>query len=729
MLIISIILVRSLHTELETAAVNRQTILAKSSGQRFNDLLETKINSVITQSQDTDIINLDGDKAKVKLLQYVNQDSDILGLTLADNTGRVKVAIRNSQISLELGNLRSTEAFKVVTQRSNEVSIGEISYDSGNPTMQVVVPLISFGKLGDKNLTSTEAVVRRFGSDITGLMVVEYSLSNIWGSILRGAPGTSGSSYIVNAAGKLIAHPDSGRAKSNPDLKNVGQVAKFLDSPKAFGVPTFTQSPDNTEVLSAHYPIARTGWAVITQEPQATIFAPSNKIAQLATSVFLLATIASIIVSLLFSRNLTRPILSLVAGTSRISEGDLDHQIQVRSNDEIGVLAQRFNDMTSNLKQTISKFRTESTKLNIVLNSVGEGIIAVDNENRIVLANMSAAVLAGKLPTDINGQHFDEVFTLSKNNEPFKINPGSTEVYKDVAYISPSKRIHYIDIFANRVEDDPDGIESIITMRDQTDERDLELMKLDFVSMAAHELRTPITAIRGYLGLILEEKSLMSEKGCESVERAQSSTKQLVGLVSNLLNVSKIENGKLNMIFTKLDWAKAVSSAIGDHKFTADENNIKLSYDGPEDNVWIMADEIAIKEVINNLIANSIHYTAKDGAVVVSMIVQDNEVITHVQDNGIGISPYGMKHLFTKFYRVKGGIASGSGGTGLGLYISKSVVELHNGRIWVESEEGKGSDFAFSLPSYDEVQYEKLTSKQVTGVNKRRGWITKNTTR
>ncbi|MBA2279481.1 HAMP domain-containing protein [Candidatus Saccharibacteria bacterium] len=730
LVVISIIWLRSTHDQLKQAAVNRQNILLSSSAQRLNDALETEINSVITHSQESSVTGLNIDQAKINLMQYANQDSDVLRITLVDNNGNEKIVINNHEFSTSLNNIKSSEEFKVVSQVSNEVSVSDVIYTNEQPRIIIAVPLLSFSKLGDQNLTSAEALARRFGSDVKGALIVDISLDNPFQSVLTSEIGGDGYTYIVDAEGQLIAHPDPELIKNNANLSSVNQVSRFLAAPASIEVPSVTLSEKNSEVLSSHYRIKRTGWAIIGQEPINSIYAPYNQVVRLAVFIIIFAGIVSTLLSLLFSRNLTRPIRSLMAGTYQVAQGNLDLQIAKESKDEIGVLAERFNTMTGNLKQMITNLKTEGTKLNVVLNSVGEGIVATDSLNHVVFANISAAVLAGQLPSDLTGKPFKQIFTLSKNNTPFQVDPNSTEITKEVVFISPNKRLHYLDIFVNKIENDPDGIKNIITLRDQTDERELEMMKLDFVSMAAHELRTPLTAIRGYLSLLkTDANSNFSNNGVQSIERAQSSTDQLAGLISNLLNVSKIERGSLNLSYSKLDWVKTVREALDGHKFSALEKQVTLLYEGPTESVPLLADEISIKEVINNLIANAIHYTPENGRIIISVREEGDKVITSIKDSGLGIPANALSRLFAKFYRVKGGMASGSGGTGLGLYISKSIVELHKGKIWVESEEGQGSTFTFSLPSYNEVQYDELVRTKDMGVNKRRGWITKNTAR
>lgn len=733
LIIVNMVWIRSSRNQLEQAAASRQNIVASGSAQRLHHALESKVDSVVTNSQQSSVTNLRIDEAKQHLAQFSYRDSQITRIALADSSGNELIVIKNNEFSKDLKNVKSSDAFKVVTQLSNEASVGEVNYVNGKPTLTISAPLLPFNRLGDQNLTNSEALARRYGADIKGALIVDIDMSDIWGPILTSDIGSGGYAYIVDAKGQLIAHRDHNLATGAPDVSKIDQVSAFIERSRVRGSSAKTQSEKGAKVLSTHVPVERTGWAVIAQEPLESIFEPANQVTRFALIIYAIVGLTSVLLSLFFSRNLTEPIHRLVSGTSELGQGNFDMQIPIDSNDEIGVLAKRFNAMAGNLKILISNLQTETTKLNVVLDNVGEGIIATDKENRIVLANISAAVLAGTLPTELTGKPFESVFPLTRNNHPFQLKLDATEVYKvykEAVYVSPSKRLHYLDIYSNRMKDNPNNIKFIITMRDQTDERELEMMKLDFVSMAAHELRTPITAIRGYLSLLSRDNSTtLSDQSKQSIERAKSSTSQLVGLISNLLNVTKIERGTLSMALTKIDWPKTVQDILHDHEFGAEEKQIKLTYHGPDEGIFVLADEIAIKEVINNLIANAINHTDPEGNITVEVREESDKVITSVKDDGAGIPPNAMDRLFTKFYRVKGGMASGSGGTGLGLYISRSIVELHKGTIGVKSELDKGSVFSVTLPAFDDIQYKQLQNTETKGLIKRHGWITKDTAR
>lgn len=711
----------SAHDQLEQASIDTQLTALDTNGQRINRYLSSRIERLSTSSREFDLDNLQSEQAVHDLTQYAEQDADIVRIALVDDMGMEQLVVKDEGIDRNARKVTVRDQFAAVAERGEVSSVSTVFFEGEEPRIVVVVPITE-----PQTTTST----KKDSKPRVGALVTELSLKNLWDGVLKSRIGSAGYIYVVDNKGTLIAHPDTDYFEPHKDMRGVEQVNQFLDSPKSGATPITTVSEKNDMVMSSHQPIYSTGWAVIAEESEESIYAPVQHVYRVIMWIFISASLIALFLGLYFSSTLTRPLKALVTGTSDLGQGKLDTRIPILSSDEIGLLAERFNGMADNLKRLVSNLESESTKLNVVLDSVGEAILAVDANNKIVVANVSAAKLAGVQQSTLTGKDLGDVFQLTRNNQPFAVNLRNTDVYKEITYTSPNRRLHYLDIFANRIEDDPDGIASIITLRDLTDERDLEMMKHDFVSMAAHELRTPITAIRGYLDLMaVDKESALSNSTKHSIERARSSTEELVGLINNLLNVSKIEGNTLSMAYGKVNWVSLVKSAIDNHHFGAAEKNITLEYDGPDHKVFIIADEIAIKEVANNLIANAIHYTGEGGKITVGMRVETEQIVTYVQDTGIGIPESAIKRLFTKFFRVKGGMASGSGGTGLGLFISKSIVEMHKGKIWVESIEGKGTTFTFTLPAFDEVQYEAIMSKQAEGVNKRRGWVTKNIAR
>lgn len=231
-------------------------------------------------------------------------------------------------------------------------------------------------------------------------------------------------------------------------------------------------------------------------------------------------------------------------------------------------------------------------------------------------------------------------------------------------------------------------------------EKRLESMQVDFVSMASHELRTPITSLIGYLQTLNDEaRSKLTEEEKSFLDRSLVSAQEILALVNNILNVSKVERGAFSVTLKPLDWSQVLEQVVSENKILASQKNISLELKLPDNLPKVLADQLRITEVLNNLINNAIVYTKAGGSVEVSTQPQEDQIITSVKDNGQGIPKEVMSHLFTKFFRVQGALdkSSSSSGSGLGLYISKSIIDLHHGKIWASSEEGKGSTFSFSL--------------------------------
>ena len=228
--------------------------------------------------------------------------------------------------------------------------------------------------------------------------------------------------------------------------------------------------------------------------------------------------------------------------------------------------------------------------------------------------------------------------------------------------------------------------------------KQLDELKKEFVFIAAHELRTPVTAIKGYLSMILDGLTgEINVKTKEFIQKVMTANERLVQLVNDLLQIARAEAGKLTVQVSAIDVIQPIQEVLSELKPLADEKNIAMKYEVAN---WpkAMADTGRLKEVMVNLIGNAIKYTIGSGVVTIFHETKDKFLITHIKDTGLGISKEAQGKLFEKFYRVQTEQTATITGTGLGLFIVKQIVEKMNGKIWVESEEGKGSVFSFSLP-------------------------------
>lgn len=233
-------------------------------------------------------------------------------------------------------------------------------------------------------------------------------------------------------------------------------------------------------------------------------------------------------------------------------------------------------------------------------------------------------------------------------------------------------------------------------------QQQLENMQVDFVSMTSHELRTPITSLIGYLNTLNQEaRDKLTNDQKEFLDRSIVSAQQILAIVNNILNVSKVERGAFTVSLRPIDLVELIETAVSESKILASQKNILLEFKKPDGSMpKVSADNLRISEVLNNLINNAVTYSQSGGKVEVSIQSDGKQAVTSVVDNGPGIPKEAQPKIFTKFFRVQGALdkSSNSQGSGLGLFISKSIIDLHKGQIWFESEPGKGTTFHFSLP-------------------------------
>lgn len=233
-------------------------------------------------------------------------------------------------------------------------------------------------------------------------------------------------------------------------------------------------------------------------------------------------------------------------------------------------------------------------------------------------------------------------------------------------------------------------------------QQQLESMQVDFVSMTSHELRTPITSLIGYLNTLNQEaRDKLTNDQKEFLDRSIVSAQQILAIVNNILNVSKVERGAFTVSLRAVDLVELIETAVSESKILASQKNILLEFKKPEGSIpKVSADNLRISEVLNNLINNAIIYSQSGGKVEVKVQSDNKQAVTSVVDNGPGIPKEAQPKIFTKFFRAQGALdkSSNSQGSGLGLFISKSIIDLHKGQIWFESEPGKGTTFHFSLP-------------------------------
>lgn len=360
-------------------------------------------------------------------------------------------------------------------------------------------------------------------------------------------------------------------------------------------------------------------------------------------------------------------------------------------------------DEIDQLKNLSANLALERDKLSFVISTMQDPVIVLDFSGAIVVFNQAAEEITGISGREALGKKLDELIKFKLLDSEFNFNSLVNSQQKPTALSFRKNGTSEVEVepFLKKIVlPESSEVQYVLTLRNLTKEKELDKLRLNFVTIAAHELRTPITYIRGYLSFLLETaKKKLSPEEQSFLEKSYVGTNNLSALTENLLTVSNIQTKTLAFHKTSEDWSRLVSQAVEKYQAIAAWKNIKLQIDLSKHVLpKVMVDQFKISEVLENLIANAIEYNHKKGKVEISVRVEGKKVVTQVSDTGIGIPEEKLPELFTEFFRFSGPLIQASKGAGLGLFISKYIVENHGGEIWVESKLGRGSSFYFSLP-------------------------------
>lgn len=423
--------------------------------------------------------------------------------------------------------------------------------------------------------------------------------------------------------------------------------------------------------------------------------------------VSLSAMLFGFFISLYLTNKIINPIRILVKKIKKISEGDYSQRLSISGDYETAELANEFNSMAEKLNNyrlmNIDKITKEKQKAEAIVESISDGVIVTDDENKIILLNKAAERIFNIREVDALYKHFLEVINMK---EIFKIidrvqdKPDSDESKKFTEIsIGKDKDIKYYRINVTPIKGEGKKNIGVVTLlQDITKLKEIDNMKSDFISKVSHEFRTPLTSITMATGLMLDEiPGKINEKQKELLNAISEDSSRLINLVSELLDLSKIESGIVKMDIQPQDVYEIVKSSVKQFELQLKSRKINLKIEKKKILPRVMADFNKIVWVMINLIGNAIKYTPTDGSGLIEIKFKKTPVklLISVSDNGEGISENYQKIIFNKFIQVKDDRQKS--GVGLGLSISKEILNAHGGDIWVKSELNKGSTFYFTL--------------------------------
>ncbi len=643
---------------------------------------------------------------------------------------------------------------------------------------------VSFRKETEPYLT----VSRRAGPG-GGVTAVDVNLKFVWDVVSRIKIGDAGLAYVVDDKGTLIAHPDISLVLQKSDLSKLPQVAVAIGAKaqRAAGDAAMVEKARNARggrVLAAHASIPTLGWTVFVESPRSEAFAPLYETLARMALVLALGLGLSVVASFFLARTLVRPIRAIQDGAERVAQGDLDHHIEVKSHDELQVLAGQFNRMSSELKasytglerkvdartaelQEALDYQTASGDvLKVISQSPGSVLpvfeVILDSAKRLFGASMAAVFRyeAGNVAIVATRNWSAQAIEDAKRHYPGPVNPGMVtgrailtrqvvnqpDVRNDPHYdkataaaggwrrllaaplLREGEPIGVITVAWHEPGDTPPRQQALVrTFADQAvialenarlfndlqdKTRQLEAAnrhKSEFLANMSHELRTPLNAIIGFSEALIEKMfGDVNDKQMEYLQDIHSSGHHLLSLINDVLDLSKIEAGRMELDLSCFDLGQLLEHSTMLVRERAQRHGLALTLEVSDDLAEWVGDARKIKQAVVNLLSNAVKFTPNGGRVTLrARLLNEWQgqggafALVSVQDTGVGIAPGDQELVFEEFRQAGGDVLRKSEGTGLGLALVKRFVELHGGSVTLQSAPGAGSTFSFVLPQHE----------------------------
>lgn len=407
---------------------------------------------------------------------------------------------------------------------------------------------------------------------------------------------------------------------------------------------------------------------------------------QIALTSAVVLTIA-LFAAFVFARTISRPVGELTDAIQRVAGHDFRARVLLKGRDELKQVADSFNAMTDEMQELFGELTRQKEELNGIIGSLQEGLLVLDKDERVVLANKSLDRIAGR-QLETGKFYWEEirepgVHDLIKKVRAEQKNLNREITINDMVFLCSASFLKT-----------KGGI--IVVFHDISEIKRLEKIKSDFVLNVSHELRTPLTSIKGYAGT-MDERSL-SEENRHYLTIIRRNTERLINVVGDLLTLSKLEETEFALNVETVKLPLIVETVVKLFENEAQSKGLSLKIETPDDLPPVMGDPFKLEQVFINLLNNAIKYTDA-GGVTIEIAASDDAVTTRISDTGPGIPSDHISRIFERFYVVYKSRSKKMGGTGLGLSIVKHIVLLHNGTVRVESSIGRGSTFIVSLPA------------------------------
>ena len=415
----------------------------------------------------------------------------------------------------------------------------------------------------------------------------------------------------------------------------------------------------------------------------------------------LIAIVLVIIITFLISQGITKPIAEMKKQTEKIAEGNYTGEVKIYSDDELGQLGQAINDLSLKIKEAQESTESERQRLDSVLRHMSDGVIATDRRGRIVIMNTAALDILNLKSEKVIGIPLLEILPLEERVTFRELLETQQE---RLIYLEEDGEDSMIQCEFSVIQRESGFISGLVcVLTDVTEQQKIERERRNFVSNVSHELRTPLTSIKSYTEALVDGAWENKEIAPGFLNVIETEIDRMMRMITDLLNLSRMDQNRFGLEKEFINMNELVVHIVNRFEMVLQsepyrDKNYRILTDITQRDLWVELDQDKITQVLDNIINNAIKYSPDGGRIIVRLMETHTDIIVSVSDEGLGIARKDIPHLFDRFYRVDKARSRAMGGSGLGLAIAQEVVQLHGGKIWVNSIENKGSTFFVSLP-------------------------------
>ncbi|MGI6226591.1 MAG: ATP-binding protein [Peptococcales bacterium] len=412
------------------------------------------------------------------------------------------------------------------------------------------------------------------------------------------------------------------------------------------------------------------------------------------------AILLASVVSFFLSRSLSRPLVQMNKVAREMAKGNFDHKIQVKSEDEVGLLGATLNHMSKQLKNNITELSHEKEKLENILASMSDGVITLDAQGNIILINPPAENLLKKCVHNLKtGEKVFDCLMMSDFKLMFdEVNDEKKIQTKDVEINGKIIAVRMTPLLG-----DSNSLIGVVgVLQDVTKERELEQMRRDFIANVSHELRTPLSLMQGYSEALLDGMAEDPHKKEKVISIIHQETLRLKRMVDELLDLSRLQTGHFNLNKQNLSIPDILRVIEEKYQPAVLKAGLEFKLEIEQDLPQVYADLDRMQQVLINLVENALKHTDQ-GYIAIFAFKENNQICIEVTDTGSGIASEDLDFIWERFYKADKSRERAKGGTGLGLAIVQNIIKAHNGKVWVRSEVGTGSTFGFCIPIFPTI--------------------------